>query len=894
MRHYVRHRSRYALLLGTLAALTAGFWTVTGQAQVGNPIPTPIVKQGLRVEIQDLVQMPSTQGTSGGKPDHSPGARARINFLHKSPDGRLFVNDLRGQLYTLDSNFAPQLFVDLDAANGGAGSIFPAMRFNNGLAAGFISFEFHPEFATLESPGFGKFYTIHMEDAATTSAVPDFATVDQRTGSQPVRYHTVVTEWTTPTPLDNSWNAASGTRRELLRVGTTADSYFHPYGDLQFNPLADPGDPDYGMLYISGGDWGYINGAGAPQGSGTEGQPGQLQRLDTLAGTLLRIDPRSPTETGGPAGFGDYTIPAINPFVDGNPNTFDEIYAFGFRNGHRMAWDNSDGQLYVMNVGHANLEEIERVVPGGNYGWGLREGTFVNGNDLANGGNGDADQVFANNVSDALDVDFRGQEFLYPVVEYDHGEGNAIAGGFVYQGTGVPQLQGKYVFGDIVNGRIFAADMSAIRNVDITDPLSSVTAVEEIQLYTVGAGGVETNVNLTGLVGSGRADLRFGTDPTGEIYIMTKTDGFIRRLGSAPVVPDRLTLTVDRSTGEVLVKNPTAATIDFDSYSILSASGSLAPADGAWNSLADQGVSGWVEAFPMATVLSELNPTGSLPVSASDSRSLGKAFAPNPFAFGVNVSDLVFQYSLPTGEIFQGVVEYVGDDIANNLVLFVDPATGQTTLKNTSPFEVSIDGYSVLSDAGALRPAQGEWSSLADQQVAGWQEANPTTNVLSEINPVTSLLLPSGAEYELGELFDGSEVRDLELQFFLDGADEAINGVVSYQPAPLAGDYNGNGTVDAADYVLWRFYFGNSAAAFAVGTRDPANSGPVGMADYTVWRSNFGNTRGGGAGAVSQSSVPEPPVGLIALLAMCNAGLTRCRTTRRRAYMSRNSSHRAS
>ena len=247
-------------------------------------------------------------------------------------------------------------------------------------------------------------------------------------------------------------------------------STFHPYGDLQFNPLAKPGDPDYGLMYVSGGDWGYINGAGAPQGSGTEGQPGQLQRLDTLAGTVLRIDPRSPTQTGGQAGIGDYTIPADNPFVDGNPNTFDEIYAFGFRNGHRMTWDMNDGSLYVTNVGHANLEEIERVVPGGNYGWALREGTFVNGNDLAHGGNGDADDVFVHNVPNALDVDFRGQPFLYPVVQYDHGEGASIAGGFVYSGQNVPQLHGKFIFGDIVRGRIFVADMAAIRNVDITEP----------------------------------------------------------------------------------------------------------------------------------------------------------------------------------------------------------------------------------------------------------------------------------------------------------------------------------------------------------------------------------------------------------------------------------------
>jgi hypothetical protein len=498
-------------------------------AQLTNPIPQPIVKGSLRVRIENLVQMPSTTGTLGTKADHTPSARARINFLRESPDGRVWVNDLRGQLYVLDDHFQPQLFVDLDAANGGVGSIFPAMHFANGLAAGFISFNFHPEFVQPGASGYGKLFTIHMERAQDTSAVPHFATVDLRTGNHPVTWHTVVTEWSMANPLANVWNPATDTRREVLRVGTTAESYFHPYGDLQFNPLAGPGDDDYGLAYISGGYWGYINGAGAPQGSPTEGQPAQLQRLDTLAGTMIRIDPRSSVQTGGQAGFGDYTIPPNNPFVDGDPNTFDEIYAFGFRNGHRMAWDPFDGTLYVMNIGHANLEEIERVVPGGNYGWGVREGTFVNGNDLASGGNGDADDVFAHNVADAADVDFRGEEFLYPVAQYDHGEGQSIAGGFVYHGTQLPQLAGKFIFGDIVRGRIFAADVDDMRNVDITDP-SPTAFVEEIQLFTVNSSGVETNVNLSTLVGGNRTDLRFAQRPDGEIYILTKTDGFVRRL----------------------------------------------------------------------------------------------------------------------------------------------------------------------------------------------------------------------------------------------------------------------------------------------------------------------------------------------------------------------------
>src|SRR6187549_317914 len=115
---------------------------------VTNPVPAPIITGSVRVRIDNVVQMPSTTSSLGSKPDNSPGARSRINFLRESPDGRLFVNDLRGQLYTLDANNQPHPYLDIDSANGGAGSIFPATYFDNGLAAGFITFNFDPSFLT--------------------------------------------------------------------------------------------------------------------------------------------------------------------------------------------------------------------------------------------------------------------------------------------------------------------------------------------------------------------------------------------------------------------------------------------------------------------------------------------------------------------------------------------------------------------------------------------------------------------------------------------------------------------------------------------------------------------------------------------------------------------------
>ncbi|WP_197526760.1 PQQ-dependent sugar dehydrogenase [Botrimarina colliarenosi] len=831
-----------------------------GAAAAPAQIATPVVKQGLRVEISDLVQMPATLGTVGGKGDHSSSARARINFLRESPDGRLFVNDLRGQIFTLDGANQPQLFVDVDAANGGGSSIFPAMSTTGGLAAGLISFQFHPDFENN-----GQFYTIHGERASDAVVSPDFSTVDLRTGSHPVNWHTVITEWSMADPTASAWNEANGSRREVLRVGTTADSYFHPYGDIAFNPIAQPGDADYGMMYLSGGDWGYINGAGAPQGSPTEGQPGQLQRLDSLASSLIRIDPRSPSVTGGQAGIGDYTIPSDNPFVDGDPNTLDEIYAFGFRNGHRMVWD-TDGTLFVTSVGHANVEEIERIVPGGNYGWALREGTFVNGNDLSNGGNGDADQVFPNNVPDALDVDFRGEEYLYPVAQYDHGEGNAIAGGVIYRGSAIPQLYGKFIFGDIVNGRIFAADADAMKSIDLTDPTTTV-GVEEVQLYLTDNFGAQTDVDLQGDILPGRVDLRFGVDNSGEIYILTKTDGMIRRLVGGAA----LQLVVDRATGAISLLNGSDAAVEIDGYSLLSDLGALSPADGSWSSLSDQGQPGWQEAAPLATVLSELNPTGTLVLTGGASVSLGSAYRNTQVAFGVNAEDLVFQYSGPNGSLLTGQVTYLGDAPVNNLLLTVDPTTGEAILVNASEFSVAIDGYSILSASGTLRPSDGEWSSLADQGEAGWDEASPDAFSLSELAPEGAVTLAAGESYHLGTLFTLGGAQDLTLEFLQANAAVSESGVVRFA---LRGDYNQDGVVDAADYTVWRdSVVAQDGAADGSGPNGVPD-GVVDQFDYDLWRTHYGAS----LADVATLAVPEPG----ALLLMTLASIRTCPRRRRK------------
>ncbi|MGH9257742.1 MAG: PQQ-dependent sugar dehydrogenase, partial [Vicinamibacterales bacterium] len=346
-------------------------------AQLGNPIPVPIPKQGLRVEIKDMVRLPDTRGLRGASEDSMPAGWARVNFIRELPGGRRFVNDLRGLLYVLDAANRPTVYADLGAA-------FPLGHYR-GLASGFVTFEFHPEFAKN-----GLFYTIHTERSTGNPGTlhfipPGFTTAD-------VTYHAVITEWQAASP---SANVFKGVRRELLRAGHVVANPFHPLDDLKFNPTTRPGAADYGLLYIGSGDWGFSNGGGPKADN-----PGQAQRTDTLLGAVLRIDPRSPSVSGGTRGIGNYTIPAINKFAaDGNPSTFGEIYAYGFRNPHRLSWDPSDGTLFVSDIGNSNIEEINIVREGNNHGWMQREGIFQSGYHVS-GGNGNQVYPLPPNVLD--------------------------------------------------------------------------------------------------------------------------------------------------------------------------------------------------------------------------------------------------------------------------------------------------------------------------------------------------------------------------------------------------------------------------------------------------------------------------------------------------------------
>lgn len=454
----------------------------TPQALV-DPIGAAIEIGTITLATEKFVRAPQSEDPVAGSGSNS--AYARIQYLQSVPDGsdRLFFNDTRGILYITDPNgMEPQIFLDLREED----VAFYPHRFPN--ESGFMGFAFHPQFGESESPGAGKFYTSFSTEAGSGEA--DF--IEEGSSVQ----ESVVYEWTVS---DSSLNVFEGTHRELLRVGQFAAN--HNIGNLAFNPNAESGSPDFGNLYISLGDGGSAH---DPRDHG--------QNQETPLGALLRIDP-----LGGVEGESEYGIPEDNPFVDSS-TIIHELWAYGLRHPQHYSWDN-DGRMFLLDIGQDQIEEVNLGQAGGNYGWRLREGTFATGHGVT--------------TSDPLgSVYARGTDastYVYPVAQYDHDEGFAIGSGFVYRGSNIPELVGKYVFTELVRGRLFYIDTD---NLTEGEP----TTIFEIELVVDGT--EDSLVELAGHANNNRAhlpynrrvDLRVSVDQTGEMYLLSKGDGWIRRL----------------------------------------------------------------------------------------------------------------------------------------------------------------------------------------------------------------------------------------------------------------------------------------------------------------------------------------------------------------------------
>lgn len=442
-------------------------WLFWGCAVVGQPIADPIPGlipwNGIDVKIEAYATIPAS---ASGNP------LARLAMLRPVPDGsnRLFVNDMRGILWVIGEDRLPRVFLDLR-------TVFPNFKDRTGFGTGFASFTFHPEFAAN-----GLFYTAHSENAGSAPAdlVPP-------TAPEGIAQQSVITEWKLDDPRAETF---SGIQKELLRIDQTGN--LHAVQEIAFAPYAEPGDADYALLFITQGD----------SGSVVQHTPGNTNRPDSAYGSLLRIDP-----AGSNSRNGRYGIPPGNPLAgDFDPSTVRERYAWGFRNPHRLTWDPFPPHtLYVGDIGEDNVEEVNLIIAGGNYGWPFREGTFLLRPE-------EPENVYPLPTEDD-------QPYVYPVAQYDHDDGAAIALGPIVRYGMLPSLCGKLLFADIARGVLFAVDTSALA-------LGNQAPVERFFFFL----GSLPAISMNNLIGTDRADVRWGFDNDGNVYVLTKHDGVVWRL----------------------------------------------------------------------------------------------------------------------------------------------------------------------------------------------------------------------------------------------------------------------------------------------------------------------------------------------------------------------------
>lgn len=414
-----------------------------------------------------------------------PGDNSRLFVLEQNGLVRVLLNGtlLPGSALNIQSRVAP-----------------PMNPANANEERGLLGLAFHPGFNNPQSIGFRTLYTYNSEvlGAGVTYAAPNNAVQN---------YKNVINEWrmtADPSVIDPA------SRREIISFGKNAGN--HNGGTIAFGPD--------GYLYLGLGDGGNANDVGA-----SHIEPGgNAQNLTTPLGKMLRIDPINPTlNAGSPdpvSGNGQYRIPVGNPFQ--GAGQVPEMFAIGFRNPYRFAFDRLNGQLIVADVGQNTVEEIDRVTIGGNYGWAVKEGDFLFNRLTGPGGNAGTVGPRSPGAPAGLIDPIVG---TLGMLEYDHGDGISITGGFVYRGSAMPGLYGKYIFGDLAlrtapvraDGRLFYADLAT-------------GIINEFMLPQFVNGVLPNGLTVHG----------FGEDGNGELYAMvTNTPangagGIIYRLESSP------------------------------------------------------------------------------------------------------------------------------------------------------------------------------------------------------------------------------------------------------------------------------------------------------------------------------------------------------------------------
>jgi glucose/arabinose dehydrogenase len=440
----VMGRNIRATLAPFLASFIALFIAATPlRAALVDPIPEKIGNSSVTVKLTPIT--------------HDVASPVYLTTPNDN-SGRLFVVDQPGVVKVIQNGAAQATpFIDVRSDLPTLGTRYDER--------GLLGLAFDPSFATN-----GKVYTYHTAPAGSGTA--DFPDPFLQAGQTP-DHQGVITQWTVDPANPNQVNPTS--RKEILRWDHPNSN--HNGGTVAFGPD--------GMLYVSIGDGGGADDQNGQSGSIGKAPEGNAQNKTVILGKILRIDVNGTNSTNG-----KYGIPADNPFVSGANGEAKEIYAYGLRNPYRFSFDTATGRLISSDAGQKSIEEIDDITNGGNYGWHIKEGSFT---------------------FDPLDTTEEGvvtadspgvpAGLIDPILQYDHDEGEATVGGFVYHGTKIPELQGKYIFGDFTKDEEVAEGELWVGDLD----------THVIQRLLTDHGNPLDNLAIKG----------FGQDASGEIYVLT-------------------------------------------------------------------------------------------------------------------------------------------------------------------------------------------------------------------------------------------------------------------------------------------------------------------------------------------------------------------------------------
>jgi len=406
-----------------------------GGTKITDPIPARIAKGNITIELQTVLDgLVSPLGLAA--PDDGSGrlfVYDQIGLIHIVSNGVKLdttLLDVRSRLVTLNANYDER---------------------------GLLGVATHPNFALHPF--------VYTYTSEPNGPMADFMIMPEPPKTN--NHQSVIAEWRIDPANTNRLDPAS--RREILRIDKPQSN--HNAGTMRFGPD--------GFLYFTVGD----GGAADDQGDG-HSPGGNGQDRSKILGKVSRID-----VDGRNSANGQYGVPVDNPFV-GQAGMVAEIYAWGLRNPYTFSFDRLNGDLFLADVGQNDIEEVDKIIKGGNYGWNIKEGTFYFDPNGTNNG-----FVTTQPVREVP------PDLIDPIAQFDHDEGQAVISGYVSRGVGLPALAGKYLFGswgrfDGPSGRLFYLEGA------------------EIKEFWIGANDRALGMWLKG----------YGEDAAGELYVFATTN----------------------------------------------------------------------------------------------------------------------------------------------------------------------------------------------------------------------------------------------------------------------------------------------------------------------------------------------------------------------------------